>query len=82
LSTAISSHMTVRLNNGCLRSFKQTYKKYMYWDQQTQLVMKGAEDLLTCNYRLHTSYTSDLLNPITGFLNHVSVFINNQVCMC
>ena len=38
--------MTVQLNNGCLRSFKQTYNKYMYWDQQTQLVMKGVDDLL------------------------------------
>jgi len=54
----------------------------MYWDQQTQLVMKGVEDLLTCNNRLNTSYTSDLLNPIMGFLNQVSFFTNNQVCKC
>jgi hypothetical protein len=82
LFIAINSHMTAQLNYGCLRSFKQTYNKYMYWDQQTQLVMKEVEDLLTCNYRLNTSYTSDLLNPIMGFLNQVSVFINNQVCKC
>jgi hypothetical protein len=66
--------MTIQLNIDRLKSL--SYNKYTDWDQQTQLATKGVQDLLIRHV------TTDLLNPITRFLNQVLAFINNQVCKC